>query len=75
MNIPANAREFSRWLAEVRDTFPPDLQVKAERALLALEMMVGQEKQFAASEVLRHETAKDLMAFAEAYGAWKAGER
>lgn len=67
-----HARSFERWFDDVRVTMPIALQTLGHRALLALKMMVGQEKKFAASEVLRKETAHDLSAFAEAYGAWKA---
>lgn len=71
-NIPASAREFERWMADVSHDWPQDLKDAGTRALLTLKSMVGQEKVFAQSAALREASMKDLMDFARAYGEWKA---
>lgn len=74
-NIPATAREFERWMGDVDHAWPDDLQRLGKIALLTLQSMIGQERQFEQSAALREASAKDLMAFAEAYGAWAAREQ
>ena len=72
-NIAAgDARAFERFIAEEGHAFPPELQAKAQSALLMYRMMVGQEKEFAQSAAIRADAARILMEFAQAYGAWRA---
>lgn len=70
-NIPASAREFGRWMADVSHEWPPELKAAGTRALLTLESLVdnpGAHQSPAFMEASR----KDLLAFAEAYGRWSA---
>lgn len=68
--IPMTAKEFQEWGNANHAEWPPELITLAIRAGWALEAM--NQKAFNESEVMQRECAKDLMAFAEAYGAWKA---
>lgn len=72
MNNISTARGFERMLAEESAAWPPELQAKGQKALLALKMIVGQEREFAASQAIREATAADLMDFAASHAEWKA---
>ena len=72
-DIPSTAKDFQRWLIRRRAGMPPDLNAKAERAvstLRSLEHPPAEE-----SPTFMSESAKDLMDFAEAYGAWTATQK
>lgn len=69
-NIPASAREFERWYEERKSDWPQELQDAGMRALLTLKMMVGQAREHAQSAALMEAATKDLLDFAQAYGAW-----
>lgn len=71
-NIPASAREFERWFDEKKAEWLTELQRLGQMAMLALKMFDQPEAQ--AHPRIQSETAKDLLAFAEAYGKWRAGQ-
>ena len=70
MGIPSTAREFGRWIADVGKAWPLGLKVKGERALLTLHSL--DQPAAAQSPAFMEASRADLMAFAEAYGAWAA---
>lgn len=67
-DIPTTAREFERWADECSKDWPMELQFAACRALLTLKTL--DQPSAHQSPAFMAESRKDLMAFAEAYGAW-----
>lgn len=67
-------RAFERRLAEMRATLSPETYALGHRLLLALKMVPGQERVFAASPVLRNELAKDVASFEAASAAHVASK-
>ena len=68
-SIPTTAREFKRWMAE-QTGWPADLVTKGKVALLTLKSL--DQPAAAQSPAFMEASRADLMAFAEAYGAWAA---
>lgn len=68
------ARAFERRLAEMQPTLPPETYALGQRLLLALKMVPGQERVFAASPVLRDELVKAVASFEAAYAAHVASK-
>jgi hypothetical protein len=71
-NIPASAREFERWMADVAHEWTPELRIAGERALLTLHSL--DQPQAAQSPAFMEASRKDLLAVAMAYGAWAASK-
>ena len=69
-NIPATARAFQRWALERHVQWPANLQLLASRSLLTLKSL--DQPAAAQSPAFMEASRADLMAFAEAYGAWAA---
>ncbi len=70
--IPATHKELSRFIEQHRASWPQELTDKALRAKNALWTWEAHPPRQQDHQLLIQETAKDLMAFAEAYGAWRA---
>lgn len=77
MTIPTTSKEFDAWLITARPQFPDDLYLKAldaQGALRVIELNPADKieamKQFAPEAYAK--MVRQLVEFAEAYGAWKA---
>lgn len=63
--LKGTVRGLERTIAEEGHEWPKDLQDAAQRALLSLQMMVGQELQFTQSQAIREAAARGLRARGE----------
>ena len=72
-DIPSTAKDFHSWLIRRRTSMPPDLNAKAERAVSTLRSLEHPPAE--QSPTFMSDSEKDLMDFAEAYGAWMATQK
>lgn len=73
----SNSRDFGKLIAKHQAEWPSDLTDRANRALLSLQMIEGNPPHVMDAMKENAPSAwagvvRDLMDFAEAYGAWKA---
>lgn len=77
MSIPTTSKEFDAWMNRAHQEMPPELYFRAREAQAALRVIelnpadkIEAMKQFAPEAYAK--MIRQLIEFAEAYGAWKA---